>query len=104
MEEEKKIGSDYLVDLKVEAELELAAQSDDLTLTVNYVQLNEIVHKQMKKRAKLLETIAHRILEQIGEELPQVASAYVKIAKLNPPMGGNVERVSIAFRRDYTRI
>ena len=41
--EEGKIGSDYRVDIKVKANLETSAKSDELADTVDYVHLNKIV-------------------------------------------------------------
>ena len=101
MEEEAIIGSDYSVDLWIHADLSKSAQTDDLADTVDYVHLNKIVQAEMKMRAKLLETVAQKILNRIGEELKNVAWAEVKISKINPPMGGNVERVSVIFAMKY---
>lgn len=101
MVEEGKIGSEYLVDIEAHADMLKSAQSDDLYDTVDYVHLNKIVHEEMKKRAKLLETVAVRILDRVGGEIPMVKYVSVKISKLNPPMGGNVEKVSVIFDRNY---
>lgn len=101
MEEEGKIGSEYTVDLEVHADMLKSAKTDQLEDTVDYVHLNQIVHQEMLKRSKLLETVAVRILDRIGEELKMVEYAHVKIAKINPPMGGNVEKVSVVFDRKY---
>ncbi|MGI9527060.1 MAG: dihydroneopterin aldolase [Weeksellaceae bacterium] len=101
MDEEGRIGSEYLVNVEAHAEMLKSAQSDDLADTVDYVHLNKIVHEEMKKRSKLLETVALRILNRVGEEIIKVKFAEVKISKLNPPMGGNVERVSVIFNQKY---
>lgn len=101
MLEESKIGSEYIVDLEIHADLAKSAISDNLEDTVDYVHLNQIVHSEMAIRAKLLETVAQNILNRIGEELKEVAFAEVSISKINPPMGGNVERVSVIFNQKY---
>ncbi|MBW1297563.1 dihydroneopterin aldolase [Aquimarina litoralis] len=93
--EEKKIGSDYRVDLKVKANLNKSAQSDHLSDTVDYVHLNHIVKEEMAIRSKLLEHAAERILNRILEELPLVEKATVDVSKINPPIGGNVQMVTI---------
>lgn len=102
MVEEGKIGSEYTVDIEAHAKLKKAAKSDELSDTVDYVQMNQIVHEEMKKRAKLLETVAARILDRVGKEIPKIKFAKVKISKLNPPMGGNVEKVSVIFDKHYS--
>lgn len=99
--EEGKIGSDYRVDLLVEANLHPSALSDDLNDTVDYVHLNKIVVEEMDLRAKLLETVAQRILNRVQDELQMVNYCQVEIAKLNPPIGGDVASVSITM--DYRR-
>ena len=97
--EESKIGSDYRVDLKVEADLSTSAESDKLEDTVDYVHLNAIVKQEMATRSKLLEHVGKRILERIFNELPLVQSAEVKVCKLNPPIGGDVKGVSILMTK-----
>ncbi len=99
--EESKIGSDYRVDLVVETDLAPSALSDDLADTVDYVHLNAIVKEEMAIRAKLLEHVAKRILDRIGKELPSVTHAKVTVAKLNPPIGGDVAAVKIGMQRTY---
>jgi dihydroneopterin aldolase len=93
--QEGRIGSDYRVDIEVEANLVPSAISDELTDTVDYVHLNAIVKEEMAIRAKLLETVAQRILQRIAAELPLVSFAKVAVAKLNPPIGGDVASVAI---------
>jgi dihydroneopterin aldolase len=93
--EETIIGSDYRVDLKVTANLQPSAESDALEDTVDYVLLNAIVKEEMAKPSKLLETVAKRILTQIFIKDQRVTKATVKISKINPPIGGDVEMVTI---------
>ncbi|RZS99336.1 dihydroneopterin aldolase [Aquimarina brevivitae] len=93
--EEKKIGSDYRVDLSVKADLTQSAKTDALSDTVDYVHLNKIVKEEMAIRSKLLEHAAERILDRILEELPMVQKAKIDVSKINPPIGGNVQMVTI---------
>ena len=98
LQEEAKIGSEYRVDLQVKADLSLSANSDELADTVDYVHLNAIVKEEMAVRSKLLEHVAKRILDRIFKELSLVEEAVVKVAKINPPIGGNVEEVVIILK------
>ena len=95
LKEEKKIGSDYRVDLEVEANLQPSAASDRLSDTVDYVLLNRIIKEEMLKPSHLLETVAKRILIRIFKEDGRVDKATVWVSKLNPPIGGDVESVTI---------
>ena len=93
--EEAKIGSDYRVDLEVKADLRKSAETDELGDTIDYVHLNRIVVEEMAVRSKLLEHVARRIILRIFEELPMVSKILVEVSKINPPIGGDVELVTI---------
>lgn len=93
--EEGKIGSDYSVNLEIKTDLRKSSISDDLKDTVDYVLLNRIVVEEMAIRSDLLEHVAHRIITRIFEEIPQVSRIIVAVSKLNPPIGGDVEAVTI---------
>lgn len=95
LEEETKIGSDYRVDLEVKANLQKSAKTDALIDTVDYVFLNKVIIEEMKQPSKLLETVAKRVLNRIFDEDALVQNATVYISKLNPPIGGDVESVTI---------
>jgi 7,8-dihydroneopterin aldolase/epimerase/oxygenase len=95
LEEEAKIGSDYRVDLEVKCDLRKSALSDELSDTVDYVLLNQIVVEEMALRSKLLEHVAHRIITRIFKEIPEVSRIVLAVSKLNPPIGGDVEAVTV---------
>ena len=93
--EEGKIGSDYRVDLTVHGDLSLSAETDSLEDTIDYVHLNKIVKEEMAIRSKLLETVAERILVRTLSELNLVKKVKVCVSKINPPISGDVELVSV---------
>lgn len=95
MIEEKKIGSDYIVNLTVNADLSLSSVTDKLEDTVDYVSLLAIVKKQMSIRSKLLENVVDRIINQVFNDLPKVSQVTVSVSKRNPPIGGSVEEVCV---------
>jgi len=95
LEEEGKIGSDYRVDLEIKTDLRKSSLSDELKDTVDYVLLNKIVEEEMAIRSKLLEHVANRIIMRIFKEIPSVSRIILAVSKLNPPIGGDVEAVTI---------
>lgn len=106
LHEETKIGSDYRVDLEVKANLKISALSDELSDTVDYVFLNKVVREEMSQPSKLLETVAKRILNRIFSEDQMVSKATVSVSKINPPIGGDVEMVTIKIaekRKTHTK-
>ena len=97
--EEGQIGSDYLVNLSVKADLQNAANTDMLSDTVDYVMLQNIVREEMAVRAKLLEHVAKRIINSIFERIEMVNEVKVSVAKRNPPIGGDVTEVSVTMQQ-----
>ncbi len=98
--EETIIGSDYLVQLHVGVDLSVSALSDSLEDTADYVLLNKIVVDEMKQPSKLLEHVALRINQTILKTIKCVEWSQVTVSKINPPIGGDVDRVSIILRSD----
>ena len=99
LEEEAKIGSWYRVDVEVKTDLTKSSQTDDLSDTVDYVHLNHIVKQEMSIRSKLLEVVTQRILDRMLLEIGMIRKATVSVAKINPPIGGNVEEVVIVLSK-----
>lgn len=97
MEEEGKIGGNYIVDVIMETDFSEAAETDDLTKTIDYVVVYNIVKKQMAIRSMLIEHVGKRIINELKKELQGLIKVDLKITKLNPPMNGNVESVSIVI-------
>lgn len=100
--EESKIGSDYIVNLEVKTDLRKSSISDSLEDTVDYVHLNAIVKEEMAIRSKLLEHVTHRIIVRIFNELPSVSTVNIEVSKCNPPIGGDVEMVTIQMEEFRT--
>ena len=98
MEEEELIGSDYIVNLEVETDMHQPAYSDLLEDAVDYVLLNAIVKEEMLIRSRLLEHIAQRIIDRILKQFPMVKNVEVKVAKQNPPIGGDVKEVCVCIK------
>ena len=99
LEEETKIGSNYRVDMVVEANLEQSSISDNLNDTVDYVNLNAIVKEEMAIPSKLLEHVVRRINERVMTELALVDKVETKVSKLNPPIMGDVQAVCVKMTK-----
>lgn len=97
--EEQKVGNKFMVDLVIETDMTKPAESDNLKDAVNYQQAYQIVKKQMEMKSYLLENIAGRILNAIHEEMDGIKKVTVKVAKINPPMGGKIGSVSVTLER-----
>ncbi len=96
LEEEAIIGGQYRVDVKLDVDFSAAAEQDDLSLTVDYVAVSEIVHREMAIRSKLIETVAHRIIQGLKSAFPQVSRVQVDVTKYAAPMPGQVTSVQVS--------
>ena len=97
LEEETLIGSVYRIDVSVKADLSKASKSDELKDTVDYVHINHIVKEEMKIPSKLLEHVAQRINARILAEIDCVSKTKVSVSKINPPIRGDVEMVTVVL-------
>ena len=98
LEEEQKIGGNYIVDVHMTTDFTEAAKTDDLQKTIDYCAVYEIVKKEMSQRSKLIEQVAARIFEKLRSELSGLLTLHVRLTKLLPPMNGNVEKVSVEIK------
>jgi 7,8-dihydroneopterin aldolase/epimerase/oxygenase len=92
--EEQIIGTKFIVDLVVEVDTAIAEHSDALHDTADYVGLYRCVKREMEQKSHLLEHVARRIVDAVCAEFPSVGAIDLKIAKINPPMGGKMHQVS----------
>jgi|TARA_B100001059_G_scaffold162528_2_gene162071 dihydroneopterin aldolase len=97
--EETKIGSDYEVNVHVEADINQSANSDILSHTVDYVSINGIVKQEMAEPSKLLENVVVRIINEIIKNHSNIKSVEVSVAKKNPPINGDVRKVVVKEKR-----
>lgn len=95
LEEEAKIGGNYVVDVRMTTDFSEAAATDDLSKTISYVDINRIVAEEMAIRSKLIEHVGQRIVNRIKTETPSLLKLWVKVTKICPPINGDVENSAI---------
>ena len=93
--QEKKVGNHFVVDLWLTADVTQAMESDDLRDTINYAEVYEIVRREMMQPSNLLEAVAGRIVKALKCHFQQIQHVSVKVAKLNPPFGGDVYSAAV---------
>lgn len=94
-DEETIVGKRFEVNLAVETDFSLTADEDKIEGTVNYVALYDLVKEEVGKPSKLIEHLAGRIVKRIKNEFAEVQKVHIKISKLNPPISGEVGKVSV---------
>ena len=53
----------------------------------------------MKKPSRLLEAVAGRIIDGVFDACALIRWANVSVAKINPPLGGDVEKVVVVLEK-----
>ena len=98
--EEQVIGTRFMIDLFIQVDTSRAERSDSLHDTVNYLSVYQTVKQEMEQKSHLLEHVAHSILKAVHARFPDLTDAEVKISKLNPPLGGKIDRVCVTLSSD----
>ena len=94
-EEERAIGTHFRVDLLFDVDTSRAEVSDNIADTVSYLDVYQTVKREMESPSNLLEHVARRIGEAVLHEYAAVQNVTVKVYKLNPPLGGQMDSVSV---------
>lgn len=98
LNEEAKIGGHYIVDVYMTTDFSEAAANDDLTKTLDYCTVYELCKAEMAIRNKLIEPVCERMYKAIKSAFPNLKTLHVKLTKLNPPMNGDVDKVSVEIK------
>ena len=106
MPQERKVGADFTVSLKVGIDLSAPMVTDSVADTLNYATLYEVVKKAMAQPSQLLEHAAGRIGRDVIAAFPQVKTVDVMLTKLNPPMGADCQGAGVELHliNDKTRL
>lgn len=101
LEQERRVGNDYVVNVSVDYPLHEACQSDDVRDTLNYAVLADIVKEQMSVPCNLVEYVARRIADAIMTTFPLTEAVTIDIRKVAPPMSADCDGagVMITFER-----
>lgn len=98
-ETERVVGNRFLVDAYFEADCKAASESDNINDAVNYQRAYELIQEEMHITSHLLEHVCKRILDTLYANFDGIKKAKVKVSKLNPPMGGKINKVSVTLCR-----
>lgn len=100
LEHEKQLGNTFIVSLSMKINTEKAGISDQLSDTLNYQEVYDIVRNQMDIPSQLIEHVAERIAQTTMEAFPAIEELSVILEKLNPPLGGKVSAVTIKIDKN----
>lgn len=97
MPQERRVGNHFLV--TVHLRLSMLPDTDDLTATISYADIADIVKKVMAEPAQLIEEVALRLRSTLLARWPgRVSGGLVRIEKLTPPMRAQVRSAAASLR------
>jgi len=99
LEHEQQLGNTFVVNVSMELDTSHSGKTDELEHTLNYQLVYDVVKGQMEMPSKLIEHVGQRILDSLFNYFPQIRNLEVKLSKLNPPLGGKVDRVTIELSK-----
>ncbi|HET8828268.1 MAG TPA: dihydroneopterin aldolase [Pelobium sp.] len=99
--EERVFKNNFIVDLSVSFVAEKAFTDDNLTQSIDYMQLHEICKEVFEEEAKLLEFVAQKIIDKITEQFSTLREVTLCIKKLNPPVKAQIESsfVQLSYKK-----
>ena len=99
---EKETGRRFEVDCEIRADLSQAGKTDNLTDTVDYASIYELIADIVQNRSfSLLEGLAAFLAREILDTFP-VIEVTMKVRKLVPPINGNIDYIEVEVTRRQT--
>lgn len=95
MEQERRVGAWFVVSVAVGYDISQAMETDEVTHTLSYADLLDVLKREMAVPSNLLEHVCGRIVSAIRTTFPQVYSIELKLTKLNPPMGADCDGAGV---------
>jgi dihydroneopterin aldolase len=100
--EENVVGNRFLVNMAICTDMARAMRTDKIDDALNYVKVYDLVRVEMQQTSNLLEHVSARIIDSLFRHFSQINWARVKVSKMNPPMGGQMKKVSVTLERKNT--
>ena len=97
--EENVVGNRFIVNIAIKTDMTLPMKSDKINDALNYVKVYQLVRHEMQQTSNLLENVTARIVDSLFRNFPQIKWTRVKVSKMNPPMGGQMKKVSVTLEK-----
>ncbi|MBP3420176.1 MAG: dihydroneopterin aldolase [Marinifilaceae bacterium] len=96
---EHVVGNDFRVDVELRYCADKAIESDSVADALNYQRAYKIVSDVMMRDVALLERVCATMLDELYANFPELKYAKVKVAKLNPPLGGKIGATAVSMEK-----
>ena len=100
LESENVTGQDFYVDVTLEVDLTRASVTDDVSDTINYAEVTDLVVNEITgDRVSLIEKLAGNIADRIKANYPQTATVSVTVHKPQAPVNAQVKDIYVTINR-----
>ena len=93
--QERTVGGDFVVTLRIGYPWQQAMVTDDVADTLNYAVVYELVKREMDIPSNLLEHAAGRIADRLLRQFPAITSVDLWLTKVTPPMGADSDGAGV---------
>jgi 7,8-dihydroneopterin aldolase/epimerase/oxygenase len=108
IEEERRLGQKFVLDLKANLRETPTHRDDELVASVRYDSLvEETLNLTQSSQFQTLEALGEQIARGLLGRFAQIESVLVKVAKFSPPIPAAVEQVGVEIglsRRDLSSV
>ena len=87
-EQERKVGNTFVYDVEVEYPWMSAGETDNLSDTLSYAEIVDVVRAVNGIPADLLENVAYRICRELTSRYGAILSLRIRVSKPHPPVAG----------------
>lgn len=99
-EEEKKLGQKFFIDIKLYGDFREAGKNDDLSKSVHYGEVYELVKTIVEDRSyDLLEALAENICKEVLESFDLVEKIKLRVKKPEAPVAGVFDYCGVEIKR-----
>jgi dihydroneopterin aldolase len=100
LEAEKELGQRFIVDLELKFDLKKAGMSDEVSQTINYVEVYQEVKEIVENESyDLIETVAEEIAQKLLTKFNELEQVKVIVKKPEVPIPGILNRAEVEIER-----
>lgn len=93
--QERTVGGDYEVTLRIGYPFQKAMETDAVGDTLDYAAAYRLVEREMVSPSQLLEHVAGRIAKALLLAFPKITSIDLWLTKVCPPMGADSDGAGV---------
>lgn len=93
--QETLVGNEFIISLTLKVDFGRATETDEVTDTVSYADVYEVLKEEMAVPSKLLEHVCGRIVRRLFHDFAEIEEVSIQLGKRNPPMGADIDTAGV---------